>query len=53
MEDLAQGLVFAGTLHELKDKGRLLVRGHQRPILLLYQPAEIGAIYQVSSHGET
>ncbi len=42
MEDL----FFAGTLDELKDKGRLLVRGHQRPILLLYQPV-------ISSHDET
>ncbi len=28
MEDLTQDSVFAGTLDELKDKGRLLVRGH-------------------------
>ena len=44
MEDLQQGLVFAGTLDELKDKGRLLVRGHQRPILLLYDQGRVFAL---------
>ncbi len=44
MEDIAQGLVFAGTLDELKDKGQLLVRGHQRPILLLYDQGRVFAL---------
>ena len=44
MAELAQGLVFAGTLDELKDKGRLLVPGHQRPILLLYDQGRVFAL---------
>ncbi len=44
MEDLAQGPVFAGTLDELKNKGKLLVRGHQRPILLLYDQGRVFAL---------
>ncbi len=44
MEVSAQDLVFAGTLDELKDKGRLLVHGHQRPILLLYDQGQVFAL---------
>ena len=44
MEVSAKGFVFAGTLDELKDKGRLLVRGHQRPILLLYDQDRVFAL---------
>ena len=44
MAVLARDLVFVGTLDELKDKGRLLVRGHQRPILLFYNQGRVVAL---------
>ena len=40
----AKGFVFAGTLDALKDTGRLLVRGHQRPVLLLYDQGRVFAL---------
>lgn len=44
MEWLPQDFVFAARLDEVQDKGRLLVRGQARPILLLYDRGQVFAL---------
>ncbi|MBV8736560.1 MAG: Rieske (2Fe-2S) protein [Alphaproteobacteria bacterium] len=44
METMTSDFVRAGTLAELKDKGRLVVHGRHRPILVLYAGGQVFAV---------
>jgi nitrite reductase/ring-hydroxylating ferredoxin subunit len=44
MDTLVPDFVHAGTLQELKAKGRLVVHGHHRPILVLYEGGRVFAL---------
>ncbi len=44
MDTLTSDFVRAGTLEELKSKGRLVVHGRHRPILLVYESAQVFAL---------
>jgi nitrite reductase/ring-hydroxylating ferredoxin subunit len=39
-----QGFVLAGSLHELKTKGRLVAHGPRRPILVIYERGRVFAL---------
>ena len=44
MDKLASGYVRAGTLEELKAKGRLVVHGRHRPVLVVYEAGRVFAL---------
>jgi nitrite reductase/ring-hydroxylating ferredoxin subunit len=44
MDNLTSDFVRAGTLEELKSKGRLVVHGRHRPILLVYESGHVFAL---------
>jgi nitrite reductase/ring-hydroxylating ferredoxin subunit len=44
MDTLTSGFMRAGSLEELKAKGRLVVHGRHRPILLVYEGAQVFAL---------
>jgi nitrite reductase/ring-hydroxylating ferredoxin subunit len=44
MEKTISDFVRAGTLEELKAKGRLVVHGHHRPVLLVYEDGHVFAL---------
>jgi nitrite reductase/ring-hydroxylating ferredoxin subunit len=44
MADMISDFVRAGTLEELKAKGRLVVRGHHRPVLLVHEGGQVFAL---------
>jgi nitrite reductase/ring-hydroxylating ferredoxin subunit len=44
MDTSVSDFVRAGTLEELKAKGRLVLRGHHRPILLVYENEHVFAL---------
>src|SRR5438270_12969967 len=44
MDTITSDFVYAGDLDELKVKGRLVVRGRHRPILLIYKRSQVLAL---------
>src|SRR5499427_1133938 len=44
MDNATSDFVRAGTLEELKAKGRLIVRGHHRPVLLVHERGQVFAL---------
>ena len=44
MEKTISDFVRAGTLEELKAKGRVVVHGRQRPVLLVYEDRHVFAL---------
>src|SRR5580692_11363333 len=50
MDAETSNFVRAGTLEELKTKGRLVVHGRHRPILLVYEDGGVFALYNRCPH---
>ena len=44
MDTLISEFGYAGTLDELKQRGRLVVHGHHRPILVVYADGHVFAV---------
>ena len=44
MDTITSDFIRAGSLDELKDKGRLVVHGRHRPILLVYEGGQVFAL---------
>ncbi len=44
MDSAADNLLYVGALSELKDKGRMVVRGGRSPILVLYHQGKVYAL---------
>jgi nitrite reductase/ring-hydroxylating ferredoxin subunit len=44
MDTVISEFVYAGTLEELKEKGRLVVHGHHRPVLVIYEGGRLFAV---------
>ena len=44
MDTTTPDFVHAGSLEELKDKGRLVVYGRHRPVLLVYEDGGVFAL---------
>src|SRR5580704_6269148 len=44
MNNTTSDFVRAGTLEELKAKGRLVVHGHHRPVLLVHESEQVFAL---------
>ena len=44
MDTITSDFVYAGSLDELKVKGRLVVHGRHRPILLIYEGGQVLAL---------
>jgi nitrite reductase/ring-hydroxylating ferredoxin subunit len=44
MDTVISEFVYAGTLDELKERGRLVIHGHHRPILVVYAEGHVFAV---------
>jgi hypothetical protein len=51
MDAANKEFVLAASLEELKAKGRLVLHGSHRPVLVIYDRAHLRARQSLSAHG--